>query len=227
MKSAHLFLAIVLLYFVGMAIHSDVLQIIFKPLLIVSLLIHFIITTKPIKSDLKKWIIGALLFSFSGDSFLLFVNNNLFFIVGLISFLIAHIFYIVCFHQIRTREGIQGKWYVALIVAIYYFLLINFLMPHLGELKYPVIIYGLVISFMLLIAMHLYDLKDNRPAQFILTGAILFVVSDSILAVNKFYKVYTWSNWAIMSTYILAQWLLVNGVIRYLEFAQSKPDNHH
>ncbi|HMR85044.1 MAG TPA: lysoplasmalogenase [Niabella sp.] len=214
---SYIFLAVVAGYFAGMAISNDVLLLIFKPLLVTSLLGYFISSTIQVSSTLKKWIIGALLFSIAGDTLLMFANNNeLFFILGLIAFLIAHIFYIVCFHTIRTKEGITGKWYAAIIVAVYYFLIINFLLPHLGGLKYAVIIYGLVISFMLLIAMHLYDLKDNLTARYILTGAILFVVSDSVLAINKFYQPYTWGGWAIMITYTMAQWLLVKGCVRYI-----------
>jgi len=216
-KTEYIFPAIVACYFAGMAFHNDMLLMIFKPLLVSSLSGYFISATIQASSVLKKWIIGALAFSIAGDTLLMFANNNeLFFILGLVAFLIAHIFYIICFHTIRTKEGIAGKWYVAIIVAIYYFLIMNFLLPHLGGLKYAVIIYGLVISFMLLIAMHLYDLEDNLTARYILTGAILFVVSDSVLAINKFYQPYPWGSWAIMITYTLAQWLLVKGCIRYI-----------
>jgi uncharacterized membrane protein YhhN len=156
-------------------------------------------------------------FSVAGDTLLLFANTNeLFFILGLCAFLVAHLFYICTFHQIRTTHHIAGKWYVAIIVAVYYFLIINFLLPHLGGLKYPVIVYGLVISFMLLVAMHLYDLEDNLTARYLLTGAIFFVISDSVLALNKFYQSYTWGGWIIMITYVLAQWLLVKGLTRYI-----------
>lgn len=216
-KTDYLFTIICAFYFIGMAIQNDALQFFFKPLLVTSLLIQFLLVTKSASVSLKKWITLALLFSIAGDTLLMFANRDeLFFMLGLIAFLIAHIFYIVCFHLIRTKEGIGGKWYVAIIVAAYYLLLISFLSPYLGALKYPVKIYGFVISFMLLIAMHLYDLKDNRTAQYILTGAVLFVVSDSILAINKFYQAYAWGGWAIMVTYILAQRLLVNGAIRYI-----------
>lgn len=214
---SYIFLAVAACYFAGMALHSDKLQFIFKPLLVTALLGYFVTATKGVSSYLKKWIIGALLFSIAGDTLLMFANNDeAFFIMGLAAFLIAHVFYILCFHKIRTKEGIAGKWYVAIIIAIYYFLIINFLLPQLGSLKYPVMVYGMVISFMLLITMHLYDLKDNLTARYLLTGAILFVVSDSILAINKFYQSYTWGSWAIMATYVLAQWLLVKGCVRYI-----------
>lgn len=217
MKPAYFFAIVVVCYLLGMALRQDMIQFIFKPLLVGSLLIYFLTATKKATSSLKKWTIAALACSIAGDTLLMFANaNELFFILGLCAFLLAHIFYIYTFHQIRSLHHIDGKWYVAIIVAIYYFLIINFLLPHLGGLKYPVIVYGLVISFMLLVAMHLYDLKDNLTARYLLTGAILFVVSDSVLAINKFYRPYPWGGWAIMITYILAQWLLVKGIARYI-----------
>lgn len=217
MKPASIFGIVVIAYFLGMAFEQDTLQLILKPLLVSSLLYYFVLTTRPVTAALKKWITGALIFSIAGDTLLMFANTNeLFFILGLCAFLVAHLFYISAFHQIRTRHQIAGKWYVAVIVAIYYFLIINFLLPYLGGLKYPVIVYGLVISFMLLVAMHLYDLEDHLTAQYLLTGAILFIVSDSVLAINKFYHPYPWGGWVIMITYVLAQWLLVKGLTRYI-----------
>ncbi len=213
----YIFLLITCAYFTGMALQNEVLLLIFKPLLVTSLLGYFVSATAGVSSSLKTWVIGALVFSIAGDSLLMFSNRNeLYFILGLIAFLIAHIFYIICFHTIRTKEDINGKWYVAIIVVVYYILIINFLLPHLGALKYPVLIYGLVISFMLLVAIHLYDLRDNLTARFLLTGAILFVLSDSVLAINKFYKPFSWGGWAIMLTYTLAQWMLVKGCVRYI-----------
>ncbi|MBO9619797.1 MAG: lysoplasmalogenase [Niabella sp.] len=212
-----IFICITAVYFTGMTLHNAAIESAFKPLLVTALLGYFIVATKGIRSPLKKWSIAALAFSIAGDSLLLFANNNeRYFILGLVAFLIAHIFYILCFHFIRMQVALSGKWFSAIIVGVYYFFIMSFLIPHLGLLKIPVLVYGLVISFMLLLAMNLYDLADNKTARFILTGAILFIASDSILAVNKFYRPAAWGGWAIMLTYIGAQWLLTNGLIRYL-----------
>lgn len=217
------FIAVVAVYFTGMALQNNTIQLIFKPLLVSSLLGYFITTVKETVSPFKKWIIGALLFSAGGDTLLLFANNNeLYFIFGLVSFLIAHVCYIVCFHKMKQKEKIEGKWYAAIIVGVYYFFIMSFLIPHLGPLKIPVLVYGIVISFMLLLAIVLYDMPNNKTARLLLTGAIFFVISDSVLAINKFYNPVPWGGWAIMTTYVLAQCLLVKGVIRYIKSNVSK-----
>ncbi|MGJ7032033.1 lysoplasmalogenase [Niabella hirudinis] len=221
-----IFMGVVFLYFAGMALQNNILQFVLKPLLVGALLGIFISETAGIDSPFKKWIMGALVFSIGGDTLLLFANNNeLYFILGLISFLIAHVFYILCFHFMKVREAIAGKWYTAIIVGVYYFFIMSFLIPHLGALKIPVLIYGIVISCMLLLAMHLYDLRDHKTGRTILTGAIFFVVSDSVLAINKFYHPAVWGVWAIMITYVGAQWLLVSGLIRYIRDSRSSGNN--
>ena len=140
------------------------------------------------KNDLKKWIIIALLFSWLGDVLLMLQgDNSIFFLLGLSAFLLAHVFYILFFHFVRVRENVKSRWYLLLIVVIYYALLISILSPWLGEMKLPVRIYGIVISFMFMLAMHMLFIKNNRAGLLMMAGALLFVISDSVLAINKFY----------------------------------------
>ncbi len=200
-----------------MFLQNDLIQLICKPLLISFLLLFFVTATNGAADSLKFLGITALLFSIIGDTLLMFANNNeIYFILGLVGFLMAHLFYILCFHKIKNRENILGRWPWAIIVGVYYGFIMGILMPHLGGMKIPVLVYGMVISFMLLIAVLLYDMEDNRTARYILTGAILFVVSDSVLALNKFYHPLRFGGYLIMITYIGAQYLLVKGLVRYI-----------
>lgn len=218
-----IFICVVAAYFAGMALQSPIIESVFKPLLVSSLAGFFISATKGIHSPVKKWGAAALGLSVAGDTLLLFANSNeQYFILGLSAFLLAHIFYIRCFHFIRIQAALTGKWYTALIVGIYYFFIMSFLIPHLGTLKIPVLLYGMVISFLLLLAMQLYELPDNKTARLILTGVLFFVVSDSTLAINKFYRPAAWGGWAIMLTYTGAQWLLTKGLIRYISLNRAQ-----
>ncbi len=83
-------------------------------------------------------------------------------------------------------------------------------------MKIPVTVYGLVISTMLLFALHVASIKNREAAKWLLTGAILFVISDSVLAINKFYYPFEYSGVLIMLTYGMAQWFIVKGAILYL-----------
>ncbi|GAB3015580.1 hypothetical protein GCM10027051_19330 [Niabella terrae] len=213
----YLFLIVVVGYFTAMLLELRVLLLVSKPLILLSLLGYFLSSTKKYTGSLSVLMALALLFSAVGDSLLLFDQTDpRFFILGLLAFLTAHIFYIISFHRIIKKEALTVRWPAAVLVAIYYGWLIAILLPHLGPLKLPVVVYGIIISFMLFLAMQLYLLRDHRIGQFLLTGAVLFVASDSILAYTRFCRPIVLGGWLVMSSYILAQWLLVKGCCLYL-----------
>ena len=165
------------------------------------------------KMEFKPLLISALFFSWIGDVVLLFANQGvIYFIIGLVSFLIAHLFYIILFSKLQKVTTIKYKRFIPL-VLLYLFGFLSFLWDKLGGMKIPVIIYALVISTMLLVAIRGYFTWNSKSGKLLLIGAIFFVLSDSILAINKFYiPIYLSSFW-IMSTYITAQFLIVKGAL--------------
>ncbi len=192
-------------------------EIFFKPLIIIWLMAWFVLQLRSVQSGLKKCIIFALFFSWLGDVILLFHHDHsIFFLLGLSSFLIAHIFYIFFFHFVRSREMVKSRWYLLLIVVVYYAVIMAILSPYLGDMKLPVRIYGVVISFMLLVAMHMAFIKKEMTGLWMVTGALLFVISDSLLAINEFYQPFEMAGVVVMGTYGLAQLFLTEGAIRYI-----------
>ena len=190
---------------------------VFKPLIIIWLIAFFVLQVKNVQSSLKKWIIGALFFSWLGDVLLMFQDDqSLFFLMGLSSFLIAHIFYILFFHFIRAKENVKSRWYFVLIVAVYYAILVSLLSSYLGNMKLPVRIYAVVISFMLMLAMHMLFIKNKKAGLWMMMGALLFVISDSLLAINKFYQAFEMAGIFVMISYGLAQLFITKGAIRYI-----------
>ncbi|MGZ8510430.1 MAG: lysoplasmalogenase [Chitinophagaceae bacterium] len=189
----------------------------FKPLIIIWLLAYFILQLSAFRSSLKKWVIAALLFSWMGDVLLMFQEDHpLFFLLGLSAFLAAHIFYILFFHFIRVKENVKSRWYIVVIVALYYFIIKKSLSPYLGEMKLPVSFYAVFISFMFMLALHIVFIKNKIAGGLIMTGALLFVISDSVLAINKFYQPFEMAGIVIMLTYGLAQLFITEGAIRYI-----------
>lgn len=196
---------------------NETLRYIVKPLLILLLMIYFISQTVNGQVDFRKWIFGALFFSWIGDILLLFEEkNSLFFLLGLSSFLLAHIFYILFFHGVRIQAQIKSRWIFLFVVFVYYISVMYILSPSLDKMKLPVRIYGIVISFMFMLAMHMLFLKDKKIGWLMMIGALLFVTSDSLLAFNKFYQPFQYSGILIMLTYGLAQWLITEGAILYI-----------
>ena len=214
----------VILYFVILAADlfevyngNETLRYITKPILMPLLIVFFIFQTKGIASSLKKWVVLALLFSWGGDVLLMFESmNGNFFIFGLVAFLIAHIFYILFYENVIRKEGLSKNYWWFLPVIIYYIALIYILSPNLGDMKMPVRIYGIVISYMLIQALQTGTIKNRDAAIFLIAGAVLFITSDSILAINKFYESFEYAGMAIMLTYGIAQLLITLGAVRYI-----------
>ena len=212
-----LFAVILTIHLAGIALKNQLLEYISKPMLVASLALYFLAQTNEIVSGIKKWILLALIFSWAGDVLLLFQpKGSIFFLLGLSAFLLAHIFYILFFHQVRVKEKIKNNVWPAVIVVIYYAGLIILLSPYLGDMKLPVRIYGIVISFMFMLAMHMLFLKNKAAGTYMMAGALLFVISDSLLAINKFYQSFEPAGIVIMLTYVLAQLFIVEGSIRYM-----------
>ncbi|HYF32649.1 MAG TPA: lysoplasmalogenase [Chitinophagaceae bacterium] len=181
-----------------------------KPLIVLSLLLYF---RQRVKTNTRTslYFTMALLFSLAGDIALLFENRDaLFFMLGLGCFLIAHLFYIIAF--MRVRGGAKPQWPWIAGTLLYVGILLYVLLPYLGALMIPVIVYAGVLGTMLLAAVHAFPRPYAKPGIICLAGALLFVLSDSILAINKFYMGFPWAGLAIMLTYALAQYMLVRGM---------------
>jgi len=98
--------------------------------------------------------------------------------------------------------------------------LLYFLFPHLGKLKIPVVIYAVVILLMLLASIHTYNNVQKEAGILFIAGAGFFIISDSLLAINKFHTPLLFPFFIIL-TYAIAQYLLVKG---FIQQSQSNMD---
>ena len=196
---------------------NDDLRWLTKPFIVPLLIGYLVSTLSVIKSVVHKWVIAALVFSWIGDVLLMAEPyDSKFFIFGLVSFLIAHICYIDFFQVVKRKEKVRTYLLFVIPVITYYLALVGLLYSHLGVLKIPVIIYGAVISTMLALALHMFFIKYKDAGIMMLVGAVLFILSDSVLAINKFYQPFEYAGIVIMITYALAQLFIVLGVIKYI-----------
>jgi uncharacterized membrane protein YhhN len=154
-----------------------------------------------------RWaVLAGFVFSLVGDTFLINPQN---FVFGLASFLVAHLCYIAAF----SKAG-EGKFNLislaAYPVGFAIFMLVSGGVPE--NLKIPVVVYSLAISTMLGAALNFYLAQKTPRAVFALTGAIVFVLSDSLLAYNKFSGEFFLAKLLILSTYFFAQWLIARSI---------------
>lgn len=208
-----IFILLSILYLICILFDSAALVFYLKPLLLLPLIVATFIS---INFKNKIILLVALVFSWIGDILLLFVfKDAIYFILGLVAFLTAHIFYIVLFiKEIKKANGKIEFKKGLILIAIYLSTMLLILIPHLGGLIVPVIIYAFVISTMLYMA-YLLSFHWPKPASaYLLTGAISFILSDSILAFDKFYQPVPMPALLIMATYLYAQWALVKSCIK-------------
>ena len=196
----------------------DQLHFVCKPMILVTLGVYYLSAAEENRSMI---VVLAIVFSLAGDVSLMFDSiDPVYFMVGLICFLVSHVFYIVAYRQHQNHEeanALQGiqKLRAAFPIVLAGTGLVVILYPSLGDLKFPVIIYALVLVVMVLNALFRLGRTNNKSFGFVFVGALFFMVSDSILAINKFLHPMEYSGLYVMSTYIAAQYLIVEGLINH------------
>lgn len=178
----------------------------FKPLTMI-----FIIGLTWFYSERKFFYLWAtlvgLIFSLLGDVFLIVPQT--YFVFGLISFLFAHIFYAAAFF--KASEG-EFK-FISLLGFIVGILILKLNYAGIPDaLKIPATVYAMGISLMFSFAINFYLTKKTPKALFALSGAFFFILSDSILAFNKFTYEFFCAQILILAAYFFAQWLIARSV---------------
>jgi uncharacterized membrane protein YhhN len=165
-----------------------------------------------------KLLAAALLFSAAGDAFL-GIDGDRLFVPGLASFLITHVLYAAIFARIAKVASapptiVRKVAMVAVPLFAVSFAIV--LWPALGSLAVPVALYMIAIVTMALLSLRIASW--SVPA-----GAVLFVASDSLIALGKFLWDAAWISPAIWITYALAQLLIVYGLVAN---PQAPPPDH-
>lgn len=159
---------------------------------------------------------AAMLFSLLGDILLIFDEKPGFFVFGLLCFLTAHLFYIYAFSQaafhvreipLLRRMPLLSIPYLALGWWVF-----HTLRNDLNDLKIPVFIYILVLLGMALSALNRYNRVGKFSFLLVFSGSLLFLLSDALLAIDKFHAPVPIARVLIMVTYIGAQWLIARGL---------------
>lgn len=184
-----------------------------KPLILLSLILYFYLKGKHLTAKTRAKMLLALTFSLLGDILLMFdeVSAN-FFLTGLISFLLAHIFYILVF--LEKKNNLKKPLPFITVLIIYAFGIFYVLKDGLENMLIPVVIYMLAILTMAVTAAFRKGNVSNLSYNLVFVGVLLFLISDSILAVNKFYGEVPYEHLLIMSTYAFAQYFITIGIIK-------------
>ena len=187
-----------------------------KPAILTLLVIYFWMNSTHLKKTTRNITLLALVFSLVGDVLLMFVNHSPnFFIGGLVAFLLAHIMYISVF--LKSRNKTANSLPIITILLIYASGIFYFIKDGLNDMLIPVLLYLMVILIMAATAFLRKRSTITNSYNLVFAGAVFFVISDSLLALNKFYELLLFSNISILLTYALAQYLIVLGILKQKE----------
>ncbi|HXG28056.1 MAG TPA: lysoplasmalogenase [Nevskiales bacterium] len=186
---------------------SPALLYFFKPLTI-GLIILLAWLTGSAQPDRYFWLILAgLAFSAAGDVFLMLPRDR--FVPGLVSFLIAHLLYIAAF---SAPAGLLSAPLLALPYLAAAGGLLLVLLPKTGRLALPVGVYAAALAAMGWQAASRWDALQDTASLCAMLGAILFLVSDGVLAINRFVRPFRAAELLLLSTYFAAQTLIALSV---------------
>ena len=208
-------------------LHSFYPEIIVKALIIASLMVYYHSVIHSKYNSFHRMVMAGFLFSWFGDIFLQLSNGKNefsilpenFFLMGLASFCITMIFYSIAFSLPPGKNMIFTTRMYQMILVIAYggllmWLLYNKLSTPEGNYRLPVIIYTVLILTMLISAMNRYGKVNGVSYMLVVIGALLFVASSSMIAVNQFLERFDFARILIMATYITAQYLIASGCLK-------------
>ncbi len=180
-----------------------------KPFLIPMLALAVGLTAKLFSRPLKTTVLllCALGFHTAGDILLLFSGTAMF-LAGMLAFLIGHIFYLTLIWEWFKEKAIGFKLLLMLItVAVAFILMIPFRLK--GPLALAPLLYAMVV-FALTSFSVAGLINGHKNALLSTIGGVLFCISDSMIALNAFAGInFTYRNFLIMLTYLVAQALIV------------------
>jgi len=188
---------------------------VFKPLTLL-MLMYFVAVDARAPGDsrqLKALLLAALLASLAGDVLLMLPGN--YFIAGLASFLVAHLFYIV----LLQRSAQPEQWFpsrIALAATLIYGVgMYVVLWPGLRGpvLAGAVAAYVVVIALMAAQALGRAVVLPSRSATLVAVGACFFMLSDTLLALNRFVQPLPMVGLWVLGTYYVAQIMIARNVL--------------
>jgi uncharacterized membrane protein YhhN len=207
-----LFLAVALVHLYACLKEKNKLRAITKPMLMPLLAMLYLVST----NEPHSIVVAALLFGAAGDVFLLFPKKPARFMMGGLSFGMGHILYIAAFFLYAGAAKLP-IYSIALILAFFIaaaaigFIRLKPAVPK--KFNAPVLFYMLVLCTMGAVATMSFFAKPSTGRALFPLGAILFLLSDALLANLLFVRENQGKNFSVMATYLAAQTLITAGFI--------------
>lgn len=211
-----LFAVIVIVELLGRLLDHIQMEYFVKPLIMIWIAVYFLLYAK--KSTFTVPVLLAFFFSWLGDNFLMLSGRNeLFFYAGVGGFFCAQLTYIYTFIKYSEQGGsglLQRKPWIAVFFLAYVAGMLFLLFPGMeGIMKAVITIYALSLMLMSMMALNRSGRVGDLSCRLVFIGSLFFLISDSMIALNKFYHAIPLAGFLIMITYIAAQYLIMRGLI--------------
>ena len=211
-----LYFLILILNIYALVSEHQILRIIATPLIGMSLMLYLIIKTR-LENNFHKLIMAALVLSMAGDIQLLFATGaEFYFLTALVATLLGYILYSIAYYidfkkDFSAPKRIGNRLLVILIVSL--ISLYVTASRNLGSFKYPTLAYVTVLSAMVVLSGYRFKRVNQLSFKLILTGSFSFFISDLAIGYYNFIDQESIMMIIYLSTYIIAQYLVVIGTI--------------
>lgn len=186
----------------------------FVKILPMLLIIAYTLRLPLTRTPYHQWLIVGLTFCMIGDYTLQW------FIVGLSFFLTGHIFYIVAF--MRTKQQ-RAPLAIKLAVTLYAGLMIWWIAGTVLATGDTVLALAVIAYITVIATMGITSFRTGSPLA--ISAAFLFILSDSILAIDRFITPLTIAHSGVMLTYYGAQLLFALSISQYSAITKSDTIN--
>jgi uncharacterized membrane protein YhhN len=211
-----LFAVIVIIELTGRLVDNIQMEYFVKPLIMIWVAVYFMRNKK--KSVFTVPVLIAFFFSWLGDNLLMLSEKNeLFFFAGVGAFFCAQLTYIFVytkFGENREKGYLQKNLWISLFFMAYVAAMLVLLFPHMeGMMKAIIAVYALSLMGMSMMALNRSGRVGTLSFKLVFVGSLLFLLSDSMIAFDKFHSEIPLAGFLIMTSYIAAQYLIMRGLI--------------
>jgi len=211
-----IFAVIVIVELAGRLLGTIQMEYFVKPLIMIWITVYFLLHKS--KNTFTIPVLIAFFFSWMGDNFLMLSGKNeLFFFAGVGAFLLAQLSYIFVYTKYSEQGGkgyVQKKPWISIFFMAYIAGMLMLLFPGMEGMMKPIIaVYALSLISMSLMALNRSGRVGDMSFKLVFVGSLLFLLSDSMIAFDKFQSAIPLGGFLIMLTYISAQYLIMRGLI--------------
>ena len=219
------FVIIAVVHLTGQLVSNEWIIWMTRPLLMPSLLWWFLSQISKPFSFAHKRMIAALLLASAGDIFALLAKfNDWFFFADILCYLFMQLMYVLIFLSIVRFQDVS-KVYISiaiLIFIVYGIIFLNYLLPHSGWLTLPILIYASAVTLTIISSAITITYFPRPLFIMLMTGTIIYLISDTIIATNKFITpVYLSGFWGLLA-YIVAQALITKVISKYKDETDNR-----